>query len=131
MTSAAIHNFPNFSDNRFETNAVLFNFSTHAILTTASNQKGNAKHDNDFCAVSHAMFMRIRCLKKQIQPITHDRTQQNSKHNRNRHIYKIQYIRISALCHAQKCRKQYDHKNIIAGCPRHDHLRNCFLGAIF
>ena len=37
MTSAAIHNFPNFSDNRFETNAVLFNFSTHAILTTASN----------------------------------------------------------------------------------------------
>ena len=35
-TSAASHNLPNFSDKRFDTNSVLFNLITHAMLTTAN-----------------------------------------------------------------------------------------------
>ena len=35
ITSAASHNFPNFSDNLFDTNAVLLSLSTQAMLTTA------------------------------------------------------------------------------------------------
>ena len=74
--------------------------------------------------------MGISRLKEQTQNPACCDSKQDSKYNRNRNIYKIHQMCLSALRHTAEGRKQHNHKNIITGSSRQNHLRNTFLCSI-
>ena len=77
------------------------------------------------------MLFLIGPLKKTAQPIAKNGSQKDSQHNGNRNIQKISRPDASPLGHAQKGGKQHNHKNIVAGSPRHNHLGDTLIRTVF
>ena len=69
-------------------------------------------------------------FKKQGEQVTDHGTDHDAKQDGYRNVYEIHDVCRTALSHARKCRKQYNDKNIITGCPGHNELGYTFFGAI-
>ena len=78
----------------------------------------------------HRVFPGIGGLKELAQGQPGHRTQGHTQYDGDRDVHKIHHIGMAALCHTGKGGKQHDDKDIIAGSPRQDHLRDALFHAV-
>ena len=93
-------------------------------------KKRQTEHQDHLHAVSDTAGTGVCRFKNPCQHITCSGSQHNAEPDRNRNLHKVRRLCASSLRHAHKCREQNDDENIVAGCTRHNHLRDALLRPI-